>query len=108
MYVRIEIENIFCEFVQNFDLYYLIILGGLGNSEGIVGYVQVGVFCCKIGDGLFGCIFCFIECLCFQMRIKKYRWYKKIFKFRDFIIFFVGWRRFQIILLYYIEDYNGR
>nr|XP_054514182.1 ribosome biogenesis protein BMS1 homolog [Pan troglodytes] len=82
MYVRVEIENVPCEFVQNFDPHYPIILDGLGNSEGNVVHVQ--------------------------MRLKKHRWYKKILKSQDPVIFSVGWRRFQTILLYYIEDHNGR
>ncbi|XP_063814808.1 ribosome biogenesis protein BMS1 homolog [Pseudophryne corroboree] len=82
MYLRMEIESAPCEFVLNFDPHYPMILGGLGNSEGNVGYIQ--------------------------MRLKKHRWHKRILKTRDPLIFSLGWRRFQTVPLYYIEDHNGR
>ncbi|XP_048472312.1 ribosome biogenesis protein BMS1 homolog isoform X2 [Rhincodon typus] len=82
MYIRVEIENVPYEFVTNFDSCYPLILGGLGNSEGNIGYLQ--------------------------MRLKKHRWHKKILKTRDPLIFSLGWRRFQTIPMYYIEDHNGR
>ncbi|RXM29800.1 Ribosome biogenesis protein BMS1-like [Acipenser ruthenus] len=82
MYLRLEIQSLPCEFITNFDPNYPVILGGLGASEGNVGYLQ--------------------------MRLKKHRWHQRILKTRDPLILSLGWRRFQTLPLYHIEDHNGR
>lgn len=43
-----------------------------------------------------------------RMRIKKHRWYGNILKSQDPLIFSVGWRRFQSIPTYFVEDQNER
>lgn len=79
LYVRLGFRNVPCEFVDNFDATYPILIGGLNMSEENIGYVN-----CKV---------------------KKHRWYKKLLKTTDPLIVSLGWRRFQTRPIYAkIED----
>ncbi len=81
-YVRIEISHVPYEMVEYFNPKFPVIVGGLLASESDVGYIQ--------------------------LRFKKHRWHKKILKTRNPLILSIGWRRFETVPLYAMEDHNGR
>ena len=77
-YVRLVIERVPCELVDRFDPHFPLIVGGLLAHEEAFGYIQV--------------------------RIKKHRWHPKVLKTNDPLILSVGWRRFQTVPVYSLDD----
>ena len=81
-YVRIEITDFPPEFVQNVDFKNPILVGGMHQEECRMGFIK--------------------------LRMKRHRWFPKTLKNKDPLIFSIGWRRFQSIPTYCVQDVNGR
>ncbi|KAJ2697943.1 Glycoside hydrolase 2 (Mannanase, beta-galactosidase), partial [Coemansia spiralis] len=76
-YVRVVIEDMPCEFIEGFNPAFPVVVGGISNEEGLS---------------------------LSTLRIKRHRWFPKILKTGDPIVISVGWRRFQTIPTYFMND----
>ncbi|KAJ2847604.1 Glycoside hydrolase 2 (Mannanase, beta-galactosidase), partial [Coemansia erecta] len=76
-YVKIVIEDMPYEFIDRFDPATPVVVGGIPNEEGLS---------------------------LISIRIKRHRWYPRILKAGDPIVISVGWRRFQTIPTYFMND----
>jgi ribosome biogenesis protein BMS1 len=77
-YVRIVLNGVPCELINNLNTKKLLLLGGLGPSEQAFGIVQA--------------------------RIKRHRWFSKTLKNNEPLILSIGWRRFQTCPLFSMKD----
>lgn len=82
-YVRVELTDVPVEFVRHFNPAAPVVLGGL---SGALEERPVYMRC----------------------RVKRHRWRRRVLKSADPLIFSVGWRRFQSVPVYDMEDANGR
>ena len=81
-YVRMEIQGVPYEMMEHFDPRFPLIVGGLLAAEERFGYLTV--------------------------RIKRHRWHTKTLKSNDPLIFSLGWRRFQSLPIYSLDDHSIR
>eukprot|EP00887_Chlorella_sp_A99_P004810 scaffold4.g4810.t1 len=81
-YVRLVLPGLPCELVQHFDPRSPLLVGGVARGEEGQGYMQ--------------------------LRLKRHRWFPKLLKNRDPLVFSAGWRRFQSLPVFAIKDNNER
>ncbi|EIE20399.1 DUF663-domain-containing protein [Coccomyxa subellipsoidea C-169] len=81
-YLRLRFTGVPCELVRHWDPAVPLLVGGLAAAEEGRGFLQ--------------------------LRLKRHRWFGRLLKTRDPLVFSIGWRRFQSVPVYAIADQNDR
>lgn len=81
-YLRIVLPHIPPQLVDHFDPATPLLLGGVLPGEAALGFARA--------------------------RVKRHRWHPKTLKTRDPLVVSLGWRRFQTIPVYSLDDPGGR
>ncbi|KAK9820869.1 hypothetical protein WJX81_007795 [Elliptochloris bilobata] len=81
-YLRLRFSGMPCELSAHWDPAQPLLVGGLAPAEEKRGFMQ--------------------------LRLKRHRWFSRVLKNRDPLTFSIGWRRFQSVPVYAIEDQNAR
>jgi ribosome biogenesis protein BMS1 len=82
LYVKLKLKRVPVEFLRNFNARHPVVLGGLLPSETQMGYISA--------------------------RVKKHRWFKRVLKSHDPLVFSIGWRRYQSLPIFTTSDANDR
>lgn len=120
-YVRIELLRMPCEFITHFDPSYPLILGGLLPAEDNLGFMQIRIKKHRWHKKVSGqrtrlseaCVFCLCSAAA-RIAFSPLRsavcvfLCSQILKTNDPLIFSIGWRRFQVMPVYSLEDKNNR
>lgn len=81
-YLKIKLKNIVYKYYRNFSEENPLILCRINPAEDNFGFLKI--------------------------RIKKHRWYSNLLKSNDPLIFSIGWRRYQSIPIFCVQDPNDR